>query len=104
MIALQEIFKQLRSIKLMLKRQQKKSLTIDKAAQYTGLSKSYLYKLTSKNEISFYKPNGKKIYFLKKDLDHYILRTRIKSNEEHKKEAIDMNFKLNTKSNKKQKQ
>jgi excisionase family DNA binding protein len=95
-----EILQNLRRIKIMLKRQQRKPLTIQEASRYTGLSSSFLYKLTSKNEISFYKPNGKKIYFLKRDLDRYILRVRIKSKEEQKKFAIDVTFNMSNKRNK----
>ena len=41
----------------------KSVLTIDEAAEYMGLKKSYLYKLTSERRIPHFKPNGKKIYF-----------------------------------------
>ena len=45
-------------------------------AAYLSLSKSHLYHLTSEGLIPHYKPNGKKIYFLKSDLDSYLLRNR----------------------------
>ena len=48
-------------------------LTFDEAAQYTGLSKSYLHKLTSSGQILHY-PNGKQIYFHKGELDKWLLR------------------------------
>ena len=40
----------------------KKVLTFDEACDYTGLSRSYLYKLTSSGVIPHSKPNGKIIY------------------------------------------
>jgi excisionase family DNA binding protein len=42
------------------------------AAKYLRLSESYLYKKTSANEIPFYKPGGKKLYFFKRDLDAWV--------------------------------
>jgi excisionase family DNA binding protein len=53
-----------------------KPLDLTEAAAYLGHSKSHLYQLTSKGLIAHYKPAGKKIYFLKKDLDAYLLRNR----------------------------
>lgn len=38
----------------------KEVLTSDEVARYMGISKSYLYKLTMRNEIPHYKPMGKK--------------------------------------------
>ena len=46
----------------------KEVLTFDEAAIYTGLSKSYLYKLTSGGAIPHYKPNGKMCYFNKAEV------------------------------------
>ena len=52
----------------------KKVLTMDEAVTYTGLSKHTLYKLTSGRKIRFSKPNGKMIFFLKSDLDGWMLK------------------------------
>ena len=38
---------------------QKEVLTSDETARYMGISKSYLYKLTMRQEIPHYKPTGK---------------------------------------------
>lgn len=54
----------------------KEILTLDEAVNYLGISKSYLYKLTSSKEISHYKPSGKLIYFKRGDLDSWLLRNR----------------------------
>lgn len=64
-------------------------LNIDETAFYTGISKLYLYKLTSKNEIPHYKPNGKNIFFKKEELDNWLLRNRQATNEELENEAIN---------------
>ena len=42
---------------------QKKVLNLDEACDYTGMSRSYLYKLTSNGAIPHSKPGGKLIYF-----------------------------------------
>jgi excisionase family DNA binding protein len=54
----------------------KKVLNADEAAAYTGLAKSYLYKLTAKNMIPFSKPSGKLIFFSTEDLDNWMLSNR----------------------------
>ncbi|WP_077413875.1 excisionase family DNA-binding protein [Chryseobacterium sp. JV274] len=54
----------------------KEILTMDEAGNYLGISKSYLYKLTSSKEISHYKPSGKLIYFKRGDLDSWLLRNK----------------------------
>lgn len=61
---------------------QKTVLTFEETAQYTGLSKSYLYKLTSGGGIPFYKPQGKHIFFNKEELDKWLLRNRNNTNDE----------------------
>ena len=44
---------------------QKTVLKLDEVILLTGLSKSYMYKLTSTGGIPCYKPQGKHIYFKK---------------------------------------
>jgi excisionase family DNA binding protein len=51
-------------------------LSLQEAAKYLGLSKSTLYKLTSKREIPFFTPTGRKILFSKEDLDNWVLSNR----------------------------
>jgi excisionase family DNA binding protein len=51
-------------------------LTFDEAAIYTGLSKSYLYKLTSNRGVPCYKPGGKILYFNRAELDAWMMQNR----------------------------
>ncbi len=67
----------------------KKVLSFDEACDYTGISRSYLYKLTSKGEITFSKPNGKIIFFSKEDLDKWLLRNKQISKSELKNKALN---------------
>ena len=52
----------------------KEVLTLDEACRYTGISRSYMYKLTSLEKIPHSKPSGKMIYFDRKKLDSWLLR------------------------------
>jgi excisionase family DNA binding protein len=61
-IILKEIAKKLSNIETLLS-STKTVLNFDEAALLTGLSKSYLYKLTSSGMIPHYKPLGKHIFF-----------------------------------------
>ncbi|MBC8343746.1 MAG: helix-turn-helix domain-containing protein, partial [Bacteroidetes bacterium] len=60
---------------------QKEVLTFNEAARYAGLSRSYLYKLTSIGKIPHYKPNGKMIYFNREELDNYLLKNQARKEE-----------------------
>jgi excisionase family DNA binding protein len=61
---------------------QKSVLNFDEVALYTGLSKSYLYKLSSQGGIPCYKPHGKHIYFNKLEIDNWLLQNRKATNTE----------------------
>ena len=86
----EEQFKELLEENALLK---KEILTFEEATKYLGLSKSNLYKRTSLNQIPFYKPGGKLIYFRKTDLDDFMLRNRQSTVDEIRENAA--NFKLN---------
>ncbi len=61
---------------------QKTVLNFDEVAAYTGLSKSHLYKLTSTGGIPCYKPQGKHIYFSRKEIDNWLLNNKKSTFEE----------------------
>jgi len=67
----------------------KETLDFNEAAQYTNQSRSYLYKLTSQGLIPHYKPNGKKIYFKRSELDEWLLRNKVFSSDELEQKAVD---------------
>lgn len=66
---------------------QKKVLNLHEVAEFTGLSKSHLYKLTSQGKIPHYKPNGKYIFFDRLEIEKYLLRNRVKPSDEIDAEA-----------------
>jgi excisionase family DNA binding protein len=65
--------------------QQKKIFTFDEACDYTGFSRSYMYKITS--QLPFSKPNGKTLFIAKDDLDNWLLSNRSKSSQQRDYEA-----------------
>ena len=57
-------------------------LDLSGAIAYLKCSKSKLYKLTSRKEIPHSNPTGKKLYFIKQDLDNWILSSRVNTVKE----------------------
>jgi excisionase family DNA binding protein len=70
----------------------KEVLTFDEACDYTGISRSYLYKLTASGKIPHSKPNGKMLFFEKKRLVEWLLQNSRKSKNEIEAEAIACTF------------
>lgn len=84
-----ELFKKLLEIEVLLKRQyvlSKEILTIEEVADYLNLSKSAIYKMTSRKEIPFYNPGGKKIYFKKADIENWVFSNKTSSVDEFENE------------------
>jgi len=65
----------------------KEALTTQEAAQYLGMKVSTLYKKTMNNELPFYAPCGKRLYFKRTELEKWMLQNRHASNEEMQAEA-----------------
>ncbi|ADF52157.1 MULTISPECIES: helix-turn-helix transcriptional regulator [Flavobacteriaceae] len=66
----------------------KQVLTLDEACEYTGISRSYLYKLTSAGIVPHSKPNGKLIFFDINRLNEWLLQNNRKSKSEIQNEAL----------------
>jgi excisionase family DNA binding protein len=73
---------------------QKTVLTFDEFCRYTGISKSWGYKLTSQRAVPHYKPNEKAIYFHKAEVDSWLLQNPIRTAFQLKKD-----IKIKAKSN-----
>ena len=65
----------------------KNVLSFDEASKYLNLSKSYLYKLTSAQQIPHYKPQGKMIYFEKDALEAWLRQNPVKTQAQIDQEA-----------------
>lgn len=67
----------------------KPMLTITEASKYMGLSLSSMYKMTHRRELPVYKPSGGKVYLKREDINAYLSKHRLMSQEEIEKEAIN---------------
>lgn len=65
----------------------KKVLNIDDVCTLTGFSKPYVYTLTSRREIPYYKPNGRLIYFDREEIEAWMKRGRVNANDEAEEAA-----------------
>ena len=65
----------------------KEVLTSDEAAKYMGVSKSYLYKLTMKQQIPHFKPMGKMCYFNRLELEQWLQNNRVATTPEIEQQA-----------------
>jgi excisionase family DNA binding protein len=54
----------------------KEHMSLEETATYMGVSKSFLYKLTSQRKIPFYRPGSKLIFFKKSEIDIFLLSNR----------------------------
>ncbi|MCL4548099.1 MAG: helix-turn-helix domain-containing protein [Bacteroidetes bacterium] len=70
------ILKKLSKLEDLLKKKDDKPLTFKEACTYLGYAPSYLYKLTYKKIIPYYKPTDKIIFFSKNELDEWIFKSR----------------------------
>ena len=67
----------------------KEVLTSDEAAAYMGISKSYLYKLTMRQQVPHYKPMGKMCYFNRAELEQWLQSNRVSTEKEISERAQD---------------
>lgn len=65
----------------------KEVLTSNEAARYMGISKSYLYKLTMKQQIPHFKPMGKICYFNRRELEQWLQSNRVATATEIERQA-----------------
>ena len=85
-----QIFQKLQDIEKAMS-SQKNVLTFEEVCSYTGLSRSYLYKLTCLNRIPHSKPIGKILYFNRKELEKWLLQNPTTVDEAELKTVDDSN-------------
>lgn len=81
-VSLDMLFEEVRSLREAVDRGEKEFLNIEDMAKLTGFSKSYIYKLTSRKKIPFYRPAGGKIFFRRDEIKDWINQSRICSESE----------------------
>lgn len=89
----QTILQKLAKIEKILAGTTKPILTVDDLINYSGYSRSYIYKLVHRKEIPFYKPGGKNLFFKREEINEWLLQNKSKSESEIEAEAI--NYVLN---------
>lgn len=67
---------------------EKTLMTSQEAADYLGIKRSYLYKMTMRRVIPYFKPGGKIIFFSKEDLDQWLTSVRVSSQNEIEAQAM----------------
>lgn len=90
------ILKEVQELKKLIFEQnmlQKEVLNFNEAAVYLEVSHSHLYKLTSTGTIPAYKPNGKKLYFNRQELNKWLLSNRQTSISEIEEEVSQFQLK-----------
>lgn len=71
---------------------------INEVCLYTGLEKSYIYKLTSARKIPHFKSQGgKKLYFRRDEINEWLTQIRVKTIEEINLEVESLARNLKTK-------
>lgn len=70
----------------------KNVLTLDDVEILTGLSKSYLYRLTSTKQIPYYKPNGKLTFFDRKEVEDWLKQNKVESKADALHKAANYKF------------
>jgi hypothetical protein len=73
------IYKELMEVKEMLKRKDKRYMTLKEAAIYMGMAESTLEKISrpSNMQIPYIKPNGGKKVFDVNDIDNYMATLKV---------------------------
>ena len=74
-------------IEEILKIQNEEPLSFEQACSYLKFKRGYLYKLTFLKKIPHYKPLGKRIFFKKSELNEWLFRNRINTDDELQVEA-----------------
>ena len=83
-----KILEQLQSIEHATLIGVKEALTVDDVVVYTGLAKSYIYKLVHERGIPYYKnAGGGRTYFRKQEIIDWMLHQRVSPLSEIKAEA-----------------
>lgn len=82
------ILNRLERIEKLLEGHQKEILNVEELSVYTGFKKSHIYKLVHKNFIPYSKPNGKYLFFLKAEIDTWLLGNKTKSISQIEEEAL----------------
>lgn len=83
------IIEKLNKLETLLVSSAKQILTVEDLINYTGFSRSYIYKLVHKNILPYSKPNGKTLFFQKNEIDTFLLQNKSSSISQIQQKAVD---------------
>ncbi|MFK7002040.1 helix-turn-helix domain-containing protein [Flavobacterium oreochromis] len=83
-----QILEKLNQLENLIVNTSKQILTVDDLVNYSGFSRSYVYKLVHNKLIPFSKPNGKTLFFEKVEVDKFLLKNKSVSISDIKDKAI----------------
>jgi prophage regulatory protein len=66
----------------------KQIFTVEDVVNYTGFSKSYVYKLVHNNILPYSKPNNRTLFFTKTEIDEWLMKNKSKSISQIEQEAV----------------
>ena len=67
----------------------KTRFTFNEAVEFTGISRNYLYRLTARKAIKHYKPSGRKIFFMREDLEKFLMQGVVPTVEQMSKTDVN---------------
>ncbi len=79
---MQEFIEKLNRIEKLTLLGAKNVLNLEEVSMLTGLSKSYIYRLSSSKQIPHYKPTGKVLYFDRLEIENWLKQNRVANIEE----------------------
>lgn len=87
----QEIIKRLDAIEKRIQQSlllSKPILNFQEFCAFCGISESHGYKLTSNRKVPHFKPGGKMVYFRRLEVEEWLLKNPVKTDEQLEKEAL----------------
>ena len=84
----ERIMEELAEIKTLTLLASKNVLTINDVSLLTGVSRSTIYKMTSKKLLPHYKPNSKLLFFNRKEIEEWAQQNRVMSQQEAEQKAL----------------
>ena len=65
-------------------------LNIRDLCDYTGYSRSYIYKLTSAGKIPYFRPSGKMVFFEREEIDSWLLTNKQEVKEQDNGRTVEV--------------
>lgn len=84
-----QILEKLNQLEILILGTTKEILTVEDLINYTGFSRSCIYKLVHNSLIPYSKPNGKTLFFEKSEIDNFLLKNKFPSVSQTKQKAIE---------------